>query len=352
MKKTLVILITFCFIKNIIAQKECGTPASVVDYLKSIPQAQFKTLSFGPKMMKMFVHICRNDDGSNQAMTVAQIEPEIQFTNTVYGNGQICFAIVGYDYINSTAINTNSYAQLGGLFATYNEPNVFDVFVVASIPGGTFGFAPSAPAEYMVTKIDGFGLRRTFIHEMGHALGLEHTFRGYPSDAQGCRELVNGSNSTTCGDFITDTPADPDGLAGAYSSGCTYNGTAVDANNQLFNPITTNYLSYWANQGCNRSTFTNGQYNRMQTTIDNNATLFGFLAPTYRSVININQSVGKLKEAAINSISVATVAQPVTLTGSINAYFTSPLTALNPGFRASSLNAGAIVRIKPSTCTF
>ncbi len=352
MKKIFLISIISCFIQNVMAQNECGTPASREDYLTTIPQEMLRTTSSGPKMMKMFIHICRNDDGSNQAMTIAQIEPEIQFTNTVYGNAQICFAIVGYDYINSTAVNTDSYNQLGSLFATYNEPNAFDVFVVASIPDGVFGFAPSAPAEYMATKIDGFGVRRTFIHEMGHALGLEHTFRGYPSDAQGCRELVNGSNSSTCGDFIIDTPADPDGLTGANSSGCTYNGTAVDANNQLFNPITTNYLSYWANQGCNRSTFTNGQYNRMQTIIDNNAILSGFLAPTYKSVNNINQNTGKLKEAAISSISVATVASPVILSSDVNAYFTSPVIVLNPGFRASSLNTGAIVRIKPSTCTF
>jgi Pregnancy-associated plasma protein-A len=352
MKNLFMLIVTFCITQNVTAQKECGTLASSEDYLKTIPLGQFKSTLAGPKMMKMFIHICRNSDGSNQAMTVEQIEPEIQFTNSVYGNSQICFAIIGYDYINNTAINTDSYAQLGGLFAGYNEPGVFDVFVVAAIPDGFFGFAPTIPAEYMVTKIDGFGLRRTFIHEMGHALGLDHTFRGYPSDAGGCRELVNGSNSTTCGDFITDTPADPDGLVGASSSGCTYNGTARDANNQLFNPITTNYLSYWANAGCNRSTFTSGQYSRMQTTIDNNPTLTSFLAPTTKNIFNLNQSVGKLKEAAIASLNVATPILPVVLSGNVNAYFTSPRTVLNAGFSVSALNAGAIVRIKPSSCTF
>lgn len=341
----------FCIGQNSTALNECGTPSSKVDYFSSIPANLLKPAAIGPKMIKMFIHICRNNDGSNQAMTIQQIEPEIKFTNTVYGNNaQICFAIVGYDYINSTAINTDSYAQLGGLFASHNEPGVFDVFVVASIPGGVFGFAPSAPAEYMATKIDGFGVRRTFIHEMGHALGLEHTFRGYPSDPQGCRELVNGSNSTTCGDFLVDTPADPNGLAGATANGCTYTGTATDANGQLFNPITTNYMSYWANSGCNRSTFTSNQYVRMQNIIDNNATLSSFLAPVSKVINNVNVSSGKVKEAAKSTIQVATT-NPVILTGTVNAYYTAPSVRLKPGFRAAP-TAGGIVRILPSTCTF
>lgn len=330
---------------------ECGTPASKVDFLKTIPENLLKAPLVGPKMLKIFVHICRNDDGSNQAMTIDQIEPEIEFTNTVFGNNaQICFAVVGYDYINSTTINTDSYAQLGGLFASYNEPGAFDVFIVASIPGGIFGFAPSTPAEYMATKVDGFGTRRTFIHEMGHALGLEHTFRGYPSDANGCRELVNGSNSTTCGDFLSDTPADPDGLAGATATGCTYNGTAVDANNELFNPITTNYMSYWANAGCNRSTFTAAQANRMQTIIENNTTLTSFLAPTTVSTSFASYNSGKVKVAAKTSIQLAPTG-PVTLTGTVQAQYTSPRTTLKSGFKAAP-SSGGKVRISPSTCTF
>jgi hypothetical protein len=338
--------------ENTWLNKECGTPASEVDYLTTIPPLSFKAPTAGPKMIRVYIHICMNTDGTNQAMTIPQIEPEIQFTNSVYGTGQICFAIVGYDLINSTDINTNSFNLLSGVFQTYNIANAFDVFVVASIPNGLFGFAPSTPAEYMVTKSEGFGTRRTFIHEMGHALGLEHTFRGYPSEAQGCRELVNGTNSTTCGDFIPDTPADPDGLAGATSTGCTYNGVARDANNELFHPITTNYLSYWANNNCNRSTFTNGQFNRMQTTIENNATLSGFLASYSYFIVNINQSTGLYLQAAYNNISVANTVAPVIFTGATKAYFTSPRTVLNPGFRASPTINGSIVRILPSTCTF
>ena len=47
----------------------------------------------------------------------------------------------------------------------------------------------------------------TVAHEMGHCLGLYHTHNG-TGDNNGTPELVNGSNSSTAGDYITDTPAD------------------------------------------------------------------------------------------------------------------------------------------------
>lgn len=59
---------------------------------------------------------------------------------------------------------------------------------------------------------------------------------------------MNGSNCALAGDFICDTPADPN-LAGKVSYNtltkkCSYTGTAKDANGESFKPMVENIMSY------------------------------------------------------------------------------------------------------------
>lgn len=106
---------------------------------------------------------------------------------------------------------------------------------------------------------------------MGHCLGLYHTHHGTVTesgDDSQCAELVNGSNSTTCGDYISDTPADP-----YIWNGCTYNGgsTTRDANNQTYSPNPANYMAYSAHTCW--TGFSPLQRQRMKDFIANTATL-------------------------------------------------------------------------------
>jgi hypothetical protein len=104
---------------------------------------------------------------------------------------------------------------------------------------------------------------------MGHCLGLYHTHHGTVEkvgDSQQCAELVNGSNSSTCGDYIADTPADPN-----IWSGCSYTGTVRDANNQPYRPNPSNYMAYSAYTCWNL--FTTLQRQQMKDFIANTAIL-------------------------------------------------------------------------------
>ena len=104
----------------------------------------------------------------------------------------------------------------------------------------------------------------TLAHEMGHCLGLYHTHHGTAEeggDDRPCPEFVDGSNSTTCGDYISDTPADPNEW-----SVCSYVGTKHDGHGQRYAPDPSNYMSY-AGKLC-RIRFTNGQIKRMKQSID------------------------------------------------------------------------------------
>lgn len=80
---------------------------------------------------------------------------------------------------------------------------------------------------------------------MGYVFGLYHTHQGTAVNSVGCPELVNGTNSNTCGDLISDTPADPNIRGNNPVVSCTtWTGTLTDANGQLYKPNLRNYMSY------------------------------------------------------------------------------------------------------------
>ncbi len=88
----------------------------------------------------------------------------------------------------------------------------------------------------------------TMIHEFGHYFGLYHT-HGKFNCGQQTDELVDGSNCSTTGDDLCDTPADP-GLSGVdceeslVDGSCNYKGDLTDANGQLYQPNVRNIMSY------------------------------------------------------------------------------------------------------------
>lgn len=96
----------------------------------------------------------------------------------------------------------------------------------------------------------------TLAHEMGHFFGLQHTFGKSPYENT-TLEKADGSNCVDEGDFICDTPADPNGK---INKRCEYIGLS-DAKKYEFNPPITNYMSYYRNDCKNE--FTVGQYASM-----------------------------------------------------------------------------------------
>ena len=129
---------------------------------------------------------------------------------------------------------------------------------------GIHGF----PSDGIVIEAAYFGtspaLTTSFIHEMGHFLGLAHTFQG------GC----SNDNCLTSGDRVCDTP--PDNATGYFPCSFDYNSCTTDADDldpiNPYRPVALggigdqpdmhqNYMDYGASECFDR--FTLGQVDRM-----------------------------------------------------------------------------------------
>lgn len=171
---------------------------------------------------------------------------------------------------------------------------------------GALSYAGGIPSNYFVIRgqfapYTGIphGLTSTVSHEMGHCLGLYHTH-----ESVFCRELVNGSNCTTCGDLVCDTEADHSQTVSAIfiKENCEYNWDSIyhyhitdtnpnslwgnrlfDANGDTLNPNKSNFMSYTWIQ-CLQE-FSQGQTERMKYFIYNEP----ILTNCTTSINNISQ---------------------------------------------------------------
>ena len=219
------------------------------------------------------IHIVTNDDGSG-GIEINDVLSEFDEVNSYFQNSFVEFYICDeVNYINSSSLyqyDTNNQQDL--LFENH-QPDILNVYFVDEIAFGEgyacgYTYLPGNSSPYYdvvvmqnscTTSNDG----TTLTHEMGHHLNLTHTH----GDTNGTLtdELVNGTNCSYAGDYLCDTPADPQLNSGnVYDVNCQYyvSGTPpTDAQGNLFDPDTSNIMSY-APQSCT-NTLTEQQYARM-----------------------------------------------------------------------------------------
>lgn len=132
-------------------------------------------------------------------------------------------------YIN--VYTTDNIPFVGGL-ATYPSPGSPDMILLVS--------------QFFTPTSTDHDRGAVLAHELGHVFSLDHTFPNMAGPVA-TDELVDGSNCSTAGDFICDTPADP-GLTAVpnrVDSLCNYTDTIyTDANGDLFQPDTRNIMSF------------------------------------------------------------------------------------------------------------
>ncbi|MDF2857015.1 MAG: hypothetical protein K0Q87_2866 [Neobacillus sp.] len=205
-----------------------------------------------PVCINVFFHIVRPDNGIG-GLSQANLTVALDSLNRFFNRHGIYLRSSGSDFINNSQLfDVDTETEQNQLFNVNKTSNAIDIYFVNTLGYGTGGVAQGITSKAFIVTNNHFN-DHVPAHEMGHCLDLWHTFQGTRPGTSGCAENKNGSNCTTCGDYVCDTPADD-----SYG---TLNG---------FSPNFFNVMSYYARIG---SYFTDGQKTRMKTAILNSTLL-------------------------------------------------------------------------------
>jgi hypothetical protein len=341
------------------SRRYCGPVKSDTSFLLSmarLEQSPGYRVQTTTRMIKVFIHVLYDNNGTNAAIGTDDLEDEFADLLADYSSNNLCFFLAGIDTIHNTSLNASFNADNDdpAEFDPYQAGGCINIFYLRSIGGTNTACDPPCgyggialggiPGTFCLVDDGNIG-SHTISHEVGHCLGLSHTFASING-----RECINGSNSLLAGDLIGDTNADPFSFDGesCYSetaSGCGYNGSCEDpCGDRNYTPPFNNLMSYWG--GCITQYFSAGQFIRVNATIDNNSAINACAAPSNLTQNAISRSSGYLVRAAINTL---TTNGAVSVTASAISSFGGATVVLTPGFIASPSGSGETT-IKVTGC--
>lgn len=347
MKSKLLFVFTFFCCMEGFGQKKCGNP-KIDREAMSLAEANPVTGRAVSAMVRVYFHIVKNDDGTNAAASLTQIQQEFQQLQTDFAPNNICFAFMGVDSINNTflnnVMNSDDPAHYN-IMGAFNVPNCINIYYVFNLPNYG-GNAFQIPNNFCVVDRSNINLWRTVSHEVGHCMGLIHTFE----TAVGL-ENINGDNCASAGDRVCDTPADPYSYVGQpcfSNNNCMYTGSCADGNGATnFLPPYNNIMSYWGGQSCNITSFTNGQNNRVNIFLTSAPILLTTLSTYDLTYGPVTLNSGSSMQSAVNSLNSNGAVQ---FGGSVRATLQARAVRLNNGFRAAP-SSGKVI-IKGAGCNY
>lgn len=241
------------------------------------------TLSDAPIVeIPLKIHVIRETNGSG-GLTEAQVNSAVNTVNSYFQNSNIMFYIFeGINFIDDSDFYNLSASQEGAIAVPNDVPNTINVYFSGSLSSsGTAlcGYTRFPPSSDRVFVANGCVFGGTFEHELGHYFTLYHTHG--KTNTGTTDELVDGSNCTTAGDNLCDTPADPN-LSGKVSGSCAYTGGEKDANGDFFVPMVNNIMAYSLDQ-C-QNALTAGQYERMRNGFENGRSYLNFKSTSFTAL--------------------------------------------------------------------
>ena len=324
-----------------------------------------------PYVIKCFIRIFRETNGTYPAATIAEAKQNFDEMNVQYSGHDICFQLVGIDFIDDSYGNNLTYDSLLDTdYKTYlntkrisNTFTIFihDIFVNSGSSGNAYDIPNSFVSIAKWATISN-NVHSIFAHEVGHALGLYHTFqRQYYNNNTSKSEQVTRNTLNACysctnyGDLCCDTPADFSGSQSSVNGSCVYTGVQKDTcGPTTYAPSTINIMSYmpWDCISFTSAGFTADQRTRMHATIND------VNGPVYSKVLldNVNfgfgnsLSSGMVVAAAKNSV-VST--NTTTYSSSCKFYGTvsnAGFITVNPGTTFTPSTNGLAILSFTTTC--
>jgi len=211
----------------------------------------------GVQTVNVYFHVITNTAGQG-FVPAQQIMDQISILNAAFASSQFQFVLAATDYTSNNSWYTVAQGSVAEaqMKAALRRGTADDLnFYAANLGGGLLGWAtfPSgyanAPSRDGVVLLSSslpggdaapYNLGDTATHEVGHWVGLYHTFQG------GCSKQS---------DLIADTPSERSAAFGCPVGRDTCNGAGLD-------PI-TNFMDY-TDDAC-MFTFSSNQTSRMQS---------------------------------------------------------------------------------------
>jgi PKD repeat protein len=173
----------------------------------------------GLTIIRMFVHVFTNDDGSNAACTEDDVADAVVTLNSDFLPLRIQFEyemrFVQSTQFRSLTDNEMNSMKVATALSPDSQINIFVATVEQSYSFGTFPWDSDATGlrgGVVMNKWQfaphNFG---DFTHEVGHNMGLWHTHHGVDEVTQcgACYERADGAEGDATGDFCSDTDPTP-----------------------------------------------------------------------------------------------------------------------------------------------
>ncbi len=277
--KNIVKLLTVCLIsisfsgfsQSEIPSEWCGTQFTkeMMDRVQSITEQRLNgTLTKSGVMydVPMTLHNMRNTNGTGGVDPLTTLNV---FCEVIEFFAQHDINLYINDMKTWDNDNWTTDGALGTIKLITAEDNTINIYNFRDLPGLCGYFTP----QFDVLALTGNSqcyTKETIIHEIGHFMGLPHTFSGFEGTGGNCGvevsngEKVDGTNCATAGDRICDTPPDN----GAARMPCPGgNGCQMfDRDGVAFFPDVTNIMSYFFDNCVNK--FTEGQAAVMHNVMD------------------------------------------------------------------------------------